>query len=106
MTAFDDAADALFADENMRKDGSYTPPGGGESQPVTILFSAPWRERDYAATGAVVCERVALIRLAQIANPAKGGVIIIGCVRFSIEKSLPDDQGVCTEVTLKLVKPQ
>jgi|GEM_PF-1381337 len=106
MTVFADAIDALFADDNLARDGTYTQPNppGGAAVAVRVMLRKPDAMRDGALFGgagvqlspaAQAAAWVAEIRRSEVALPARAGTLSVDGRSYPVaDVVLDDDDGL------------
>jgi hypothetical protein len=86
MTAFDDAADALFGDDNIAQDVTYTP-AGGSAVTIRAALIRPDRDLDVGVAGLQVPSWRADVRAADLpSGAARGDTLDIGAETFTVRK--------------------
>jgi hypothetical protein len=85
MNAFSVAMDAIFADQNMATDATYTPQGSSQGTAVRLILSRPDQRRDYLDSRIVVDTVSADVRIADLASPAEGDVFVVQGVSYEMQ---------------------
>ncbi len=86
MTAFDDAAAALFADANLGTDATYTPQGGS-AVAVTVMLARPDKQVGVGVIGVNVPSWIADIRVSELPSGAgKGDTLDVGADSFIVRR--------------------
>jgi hypothetical protein len=103
MTAFDDAAAAIFADDNQSRPAIYRAGGTGAPLNLRIVFAHPQRDAPFGETGAVVRDITARLRLSDVPVLKRGDTLEIGGVVHRIERVLGDTSAITAFCTLSVV---
>lgn len=85
MTAFSDAIDVIFADDDLAVDGVYTPTG---ESPISVKV-VMHREEEGAAifgSGAVIGVQLADIRTSELTSVTEGDSLIIGSSEYTVSR--------------------
>lgn len=101
MSAFDDAAAALYADENLSRTADYYAAGAGSPLAVRIIFSEPAAEDVFGSAAKVARDIKADILLCVVPKPARDDVLVIGGCRYEVAVVLPDDLNISATLLLK-----
>ena len=72
------ALDDIHADPNFGTPALYRAGGVGDGVQVTVLLRAPDADLPFGATTLRVATRVVEVRMAEVAAPAEGDVLVIG----------------------------
>jgi len=84
MNAFSAAMDAIFADQNMAADATWTPQGG-TPLPVRVIRKAPDEMATFGATRLLSDTTLVDVRVSEMPTPKPGDTIIIGTDTFTIQ---------------------
>lgn len=84
MTAFAAMIAAMFRDMNMTVAASYTPPGGGAGASLRIILRMSDDIGEFGSSRVKVTSRLADVRVADLANPEKGGTLLVGTENYRI----------------------
>ncbi|MGE0724262.1 MAG: hypothetical protein AB7O45_07795 [Alphaproteobacteria bacterium] len=110
MTLFDDAIDAIHADENFRTVATYTPPVGAAVPNVTVLLSKPDDLGAGVGTAGFLpspavqdATWIAEVRRGQVALPAKGGTLAFDGRTYPVREVRAGEDGL--DWILMLGKP-
>lgn len=109
MSAFDDAVDALYADENLAVDAVYRVGGEGSGTSIRIVFAKPKREVPFGESGALVYDIVGSVRVSDIANPKRGDTVEIVAPSgvagtYQVEKALRDSKGLTSRLEFRIAE--
>ncbi len=100
MTAFDDAATALFDDPHLAQDGSYTP-AVGASVTLRVLLSRPDKEIDVGISGLHVATlQASVLASALPADAAAGDTLTVGSDDYRVRQITRDAQQVVARLDL------
>jgi len=84
MNAFAAAMDAIFADQNMAADATWTPQGG-TPLPVRVIRKAPDEMATFGAARILSDTTLVDVRVSEMPTPKPGDTIIIGPDTFTIQ---------------------
>jgi hypothetical protein len=84
MTAFADALGALFSDPNLSVAALWKSGGVGAGVPVRIVLKQPDQLVNFGLSRAIVATTLIDVRVADVASPHKGDVVVIGGVGYEI----------------------
>jgi hypothetical protein len=78
MTAIADGVDALFSDENVATDATYTPPGGGVAVECRVIVDNADRLVQFGQGRGLAEGRVIKVRSSEIVSVVRGGLFAVG----------------------------
>lgn len=84
MTAFAAAMEAIFSDQNMAVDATWTPQGGAPL-PVRVIRKAPDELTSFGAARILSDTMIVDVRVADMPNPKPGDTITIGPDTFTLQ---------------------
>jgi len=84
MSAFSAAMDAIFQDQNMAVEATWTPQGGAPL-PVRVIRKAPDELTSFGAARILSDTTFIDVRVSEMPSPKPGDTIIIGVDTFTIQ---------------------
>ncbi len=92
MTVFDDAIADIYADPNFGVAATYTPPGGGAAQSITIQKESPdpdalGLDRFAVAPALQGITLIARCRRAQVLTPVNESTVVVGAQAYKLKRS-------------------
>lgn len=84
LSAFSEAIDAIFADENVAEDAIWRAGGAGAGVPVRVIRKSPDEIASFGASRAILLSVIVAVRGSEVASPASGDKVQIGTVVFEI----------------------
>lgn len=85
MSAAQAAIDAIFGDPNMAMAASYLAGGAGPAVPIRVIRRSPDVAQQFGESR-LVSETVRLdVRVADVAAPGRGDLILIGAERLVVQ---------------------
>jgi len=84
MNAFAAAMDAIFGDQNMAAEATWTPQGGAPL-PVRVIRKAPDELTTYGAARILSDTTLVDVRVSEMTSVKSGDTIIIGPDTFTIQ---------------------
>jgi len=91
MSAFAAAMDAIFADQNMAAEATWTPQGGAP-MPVRVIRKAPDELTTFGAARILSDTTIVDVRVSEMPSPKPGDAIIIGADTFTIQGEAKRDR--------------
>lgn len=85
MSAFSAAVDLIFADPNMAVDATWLRGGVAPAIPCRVIRARPDEIVDYGAARIVSASQRLDVRCAEVSDPARGDLILIGIERFRVQ---------------------
>lgn len=103
MTAFSDAVDVLFEDENLSTGAVYVP-ALGDPHEARLIFRSPGGEAGFGRIEFRGDEISADVRMAEVAEPAKADRILIGATEYKVvERPVADRRRLVWNLSLREV---
>lgn len=84
LSAFSEAVDVIFTDDNVAEDAVWRVGGTGVGVPVRVIRKSPDEIASFGASRAILPAVIIAVRGSEVASPATGDTVQIGAAVFDI----------------------
>ena len=84
LSAFSEAIDVVFTDDNVTEDAVWRVGGTGVGVPVRVIRKSPNEIASFGASRAILPSVIIAVRGSEVATPASGDTVQIDAIAFDV----------------------